>query len=119
MSDWFRVRWQPLIFLFQAVDGIRDVAVTGVQTCALPILSWSELQSLNPQQPSAFRELQVRAINGALQWPVVLQAPSKNLRVIVFHHVIPQLNTSVDRSEERRVGKESRDQEMKCNEMKK
>src|SRR2546429_3710968 len=27
--DWF--------FFFQAEDGIRDVAVTGVQTCALPI----------------------------------------------------------------------------------
>src|SRR2546429_4462579 len=26
-------------FFFQAEDGIRDVAVTGVQTCALPI-SW-------------------------------------------------------------------------------
>src|SRR2546429_4050578 len=25
------------VFLFQAEDGIRDVAVTGVQTCALPI----------------------------------------------------------------------------------
>ena len=25
-------------FFFQAEDGIRDVAVTGVQTCALPIL---------------------------------------------------------------------------------
>ena len=24
-------------FFFQAEDGIRDVAVTGVQTCALPI----------------------------------------------------------------------------------
>src|SRR4030043_385852 len=27
----------PFIFFFQAEDGIRDVAVTGVQTCALPI----------------------------------------------------------------------------------
>ena len=27
------------IFFFQAEDGIRDVAVTGVQTCALPIYS--------------------------------------------------------------------------------
>src|SRR2546429_7173259 len=27
------------IFFFQAEDGIRDVAVTGVQTCALPISS--------------------------------------------------------------------------------
>src|SRR2546422_6477305 len=28
-------------FFFQAEDGIRDVAVTGVQTCALPILMLS------------------------------------------------------------------------------
>src|SRR2546422_6960674 len=27
------------VFFFQAEDGIRDVAVTGVQTCALPILT--------------------------------------------------------------------------------
>src|SRR5688572_32500145 len=26
-----------LVFFFQAEDGIRDVTVTGVQTCALPI----------------------------------------------------------------------------------
>src|SRR2546430_10897671 len=26
-----------LIFFFQAEDGIRDLTVTGVQTCALPI----------------------------------------------------------------------------------
>src|SRR2546429_7334235 len=32
-------------FFFQAEDGIRDVAVTGVQTCALPIY----LGSLNGQ----------------------------------------------------------------------
>src|SRR5216684_1383327 len=28
---------RDLVFFFQAEDGIRDVAVTGVQTCALPI----------------------------------------------------------------------------------
>src|SRR5205809_6371552 len=28
-----------MCFFFQAEDGIRDVAVTGVQTCALPISS--------------------------------------------------------------------------------
>src|SRR5205809_6007869 len=28
-----------MFFFFQAEDGIRDVAVTGVQTCALPICS--------------------------------------------------------------------------------
>src|SRR2546429_1569372 len=29
----------PVFFFFQAEDGIREVAVTGVQTCALPISS--------------------------------------------------------------------------------
>src|SRR2546430_10155369 len=28
-----------LVFFFQAEDGIRDLTVTGVQTCALPIFS--------------------------------------------------------------------------------
>src|SRR5690606_40765357 len=30
---------------FQAEDGIRDFHVTGVQTCALPILYWSTIPS--------------------------------------------------------------------------
>src|SRR2546422_11639916 len=30
---------RAIFFFFQAEDGIRDVAVTGVQTCALPISS--------------------------------------------------------------------------------
>src|SRR6266436_2917357 len=34
-ESWF------MTFFFQAEDGIRDVAVTGVQTCALPIFSRS------------------------------------------------------------------------------
>src|SRR6266550_3699741 len=34
-----------LFFFFQAEDGIRDVAVTGVQTCALPILAWRAVVS--------------------------------------------------------------------------
>src|SRR2546427_6868980 len=29
--------WSPSFFFFQAEDGIRDLTVTGVQTCALPI----------------------------------------------------------------------------------
>src|SRR5690606_21253989 len=29
--------WFPILFFFQAEDGIRDFHVTGVQTCALPI----------------------------------------------------------------------------------
>src|SRR5256884_5731199 len=33
----WRLRLVAALFFFQAEDGIRDVAVTGVQTCALPI----------------------------------------------------------------------------------
>src|SRR3712207_7189181 len=32
-----------LFFFFQAEDGIRDIGVTGVQTCALPILTAVEI----------------------------------------------------------------------------
>src|SRR5438270_8723742 len=34
-------------FFFQAEDGIRDLTVTGVQTCALPI--WTDQQQSNQQ----------------------------------------------------------------------
>src|SRR3989449_3965607 len=37
------------LFFFQAEDGIRDVAVTGVQTCALPISPPRELDSTRTQ----------------------------------------------------------------------
>src|SRR5256886_6861895 len=35
---WRRARWRrACLVFFQAEDGIRDLTVTGVQTCALPI----------------------------------------------------------------------------------
>src|SRR3712207_6879992 len=34
----YMCRWRLCFFFFQAEDGIRDIGVTGVQTCALPIL---------------------------------------------------------------------------------
>src|SRR5438132_12560403 len=37
-----------LIFFFQAEDGIRDHCVTGVQTCALPILARKGTELLGP-----------------------------------------------------------------------
>src|SRR5476651_1103035 len=38
VSFWSSVPRSRLFFFFQAEDGIRDIGVTGVQTCALPIL---------------------------------------------------------------------------------
>src|SRR2546429_8491802 len=36
-----------IYFFFQAEDGIRDVAVTGVQTCALPIFRADAFEELD------------------------------------------------------------------------
>src|SRR5690606_27080185 len=63
-------------FFFQAEDGIRDFHVTGVQTCALPILAalsrrnaaWpASSPSPAPQSPRAF---------GGLWTPLSQQAPA-------------------------------------------
>src|SRR5207245_7857895 len=70
-------------FFFQAEDGIRDATVTGVQTCALPILQINENQS--SIRDSVHRNLCTRR-----------QCPSSE-----------EVET-VQRSEERRVGKECR-----------
>src|SRR2546430_8474773 len=39
-----------VFFFFQAEDGIRDLTVTGVQTCALPILIRSHV--IAPRRPA-------------------------------------------------------------------
>src|SRR2546429_5131106 len=44
-------------FFFQAEDGIRDVAVTGVQTCALPISSFGNSTRYSRTAPSASKGL--------------------------------------------------------------
>src|SRR3989449_330025 len=51
------VAWVFFFFFFQAEDGIRDVAVTGVQTCALPILVPMAGGSLITKIKKAFDEL--------------------------------------------------------------
>src|SRR2546429_5552038 len=44
-----------MFFFFQAEDGIRDVAVTGVQTCALPIFPPANSAARNCQPRSTSR----------------------------------------------------------------
>src|SRR5205085_9373974 len=44
----------PVLFFFQAEDGIRDLTVTGVQTCALPIYPqpetyWGHVNPIGPR----------------------------------------------------------------------
>src|SRR5256884_5279929 len=47
--------WTRVSFFFQAEDGIRDVAVTGVQTCALPIYDAAEPACRNRQRSEDVR----------------------------------------------------------------
>src|SRR2546429_6580500 len=47
---WWRIAWSSLFFFFQAEAGIRDVAVTGVQTCALPISRCRERDAREPER---------------------------------------------------------------------
>src|SRR5437868_10644767 len=76
-------------FFFQAEDGIRDRNVTGVQTCALPILP------LNPFCLSFRTALAVRNLLSVCGVP-----PQMEIAILVERAEI--------RSEERRVGKECR-----------
>src|SRR5438270_10991060 len=73
-------------FFFQAEDGIRDLTVTGVQTCALPIC----LAALDDRLPS--RRLHRDPAGG--------KAAEHLTEEIAGQHA--------HRSEERRVGKECR-----------
>src|SRR5690349_21945857 len=85
-------------FFFQAEDGIRDLYVTGVQTCALPI-------SLLPRQ-LLLRRLQARiARHPSGASPVRSRGRAARFRLdSASVHPLPKRS----RSEERRVGKECR-----------
>src|SRR2546425_9138753 len=80
-----------IFFFFQAEDGIRDKLVTGVQTCALPILHLK--LSLN-QNHLSFASPRGRKLNCLFVLPLVLARTNS-----------PYF---LERSEERRVGKECR-----------
>src|SRR2546422_8556053 len=54
------MRMAAFVFFFQAEDGIRDVAVTGVQTCALPIWAGSKSNASWKFQFSCERERRFR-----------------------------------------------------------
>src|SRR2546422_8039531 len=56
-----------MFFFFQAEDGIRDVAVTGVQTCALPISKTGQILLQNPL-PGKRGNLSQRAVEGPGRW---------------------------------------------------
>src|SRR2546430_3023344 len=88
-------------FFFQAEDGIRDLTVTGVQTCALPISPPARCGQGcgSPEHPADDKRAEpaapVLALHGTIVGVLVVTLGDALLDVIV-------------RSEERRVGKECR-----------
>src|SRR5256886_8020330 len=106
MIAW-RTRTDPYLgVLFQAEDGIRDLTVTGVQTCALPIFPSRIVGFVGEQDDMEGSDLN--------DWQAYTQLP---LQVHAFpgnHFFIQTTRPAIlrlirdHRSEERRVGKECR-----------
>src|SRR6266576_3245164 len=70
-------------FFFQAEDGIRDLYVTGVQTCALPICWTYELPALQSGGTAARKLTEGWAISGITNYhsgdPLDLRVASSQL----------------------------------------
>src|SRR5437870_10643296 len=83
-------------FFFQAEDGIRDGHVTGVQTCALPILNRTATR-LAQRAAVRFRAPALELVLQALSTRPATREELDHIRALLR-----------ERSEERRVGKEGR-----------
>src|SRR5205823_7389727 len=93
-------------FFFQAEDGIRGKLVTGVQTCALPILipeavDYKSVGGLGREAVEKLNRHRPRTFGQALRLDGVTPA---DLSLLSIH--ITQKGYALARSEERRVGKE-------------
>src|SRR5205085_7437441 len=85
-------------FFFQAEDGIRDLTVTGVQTCALPISA----PHVTPDRCSRIRRV-LRGDDAPLRLVIVYADREEFVDTEAFRRRV-----DAARSEERRVGKECR-----------
>src|SRR5258707_9391164 len=91
-----------LLFFFQAEDGIRDIGVTGVQTCALPIFGVRFPHANGEHGSTTCTRRQFAPDKAAI----------RNVRIPHTDHALSVSRGSHGkrhtRSEERRVGKECR-----------
>src|SRR5256885_10225738 len=92
------------MFFFQAEDGIRDYKVTGVQTCALPILDNVAVLkgAANLENAKLFQDFVMDPENAAL----ISDFAGYDNGIAGSHKFLPP--EFGNRSEERRVGKECR-----------
>src|SRR5207253_7762889 len=92
-------------FFFQAEDGIRDGHVTGVQTCALPILECLTLAK--PQAAPSIIDIGTGSGNLAVAI-AKHHAGARITAVDLSAEALAVARRNAERSEERRVGKERR-----------
>src|SRR2546430_12163355 len=89
------------LFFFQAEDGIRDLTVTGVQTCALPISRCA--RAFHPGRSARAHLAALAASNGIPRARV-----TEVLGMVGLSGAARRRAGTFSRSEERRVGKECR-----------
>src|SRR5690606_40894422 len=87
------------IFFFQAEDGIRDFHVTGVQTCALPILSGKVIAGATVMESPVWMPIGSKFSMEQM----MITFPLLSLKSSSSYSFQPKMLCS--RSEERRVGK--------------
>src|SRR2546430_10400289 len=97
---WWHGLPYSLCFFFQAEDGIRDLTVTGVQTCALPIYLRAEHAVARTLRGDELHET-IRRVAAQPAGPITLVGP-----IHEASHLLRRAR--LFRSEERRVGKECR-----------
>src|SRR5256885_8222459 len=105
-QGWKPIQWHQrgyyVIFFFQAEDGIRDYKVTGVQTCALPILA---------QARTLIASDFLQALSGRPDARLAISRRHRRRTAVTPTSARPRcsrLRLATTRSEERRVGKECR-----------
>src|SRR5690606_39813228 len=92
-------------FFFQAEDGIRDFHVTGVQTCALPILTEADSILVRTMEKAA-----VPLTGQPGDFDAIIEAARGKSLVMIGEatHGTREFYHTRARSEERRAGKEGR-----------
>src|SRR5690554_7254400 len=95
------------IFFFQAEDGIRDLYMTGVQTCALPICTLAGPSSSAAgagvaAMPDRSSLSSTHLVECSPAWKSAWRRMARSAGIVV---ATPSISIS-SRSEERRVGKE-------------
>src|SRR2546430_13210763 len=105
-SDGCLVRSRPLcvfffFFFFQAEDGIRDLTVTGVQTCALPISPrrWRAPKRLGPSSSHRWRRrsgdrksTRLNSSHSQISYAVFCLKKKNNIHTLTLRTTLVQLN---------------------------